>query len=123
MREAEITNVLKLYADIPYFPADFNTCENALKDAEFMQLEQLRRGVDFIVEHINAGESVLVMCGAGISRSSTFVLAYMLERGHDLREAYAALREKHPAAQPHPELWRSLIKHYHLNYTEDDLWK
>ena len=123
LREAEITNVLKLYEDIPYFPADFNTCENALKDGEFIQLEQLRRGVDFIVKHVNAGESVLIMCGAGISRSSTFVLAYMLERGHDLREASALLREKHPVAQPHPELLRSLIKHYHLHDSLDDLWK
>jgi len=121
LRQAGITNVLKLYEDIPYFPDDFNTLENAVEDGEFIPKEALKRGVDFVLEHVNAGRGVLVMCGAGISRSSTFVLASLVERGHDLRAAFELLREKHPAATPHPELWRSLIQHYDLSYGPQDV--
>lgn len=120
LRQAGITNVLKLFADIPYFPNDFNVLENALDDGEFVPLDAMKRGANFVVEHVDAGQRVLVMCGAGISRSSTFVLAYLLERGQDLRDAFVLLRKKHPVATPHPEMWRSLIAHYGLTYTVQD---
>lgn len=118
--EAGLTHVLKLYHGVPHFPDHFHTLENALEDGEFIPAETLRQGVDFVLEHINAGQPVLVMCGAGISRSASFVLAALVRRGYDLRDAYTLLRQKHPQATPHPELWRSLIEHYGLNYTVKD---
>lgn len=122
LREQKIMNLLKLYEDEPIPPADFNTLDNWLQDGEFIPLERMRRGVDFILKHVHQGEKVLVMCGAGISRSSTFVLAYMLEKGYDAREAYFLLRKNHAVAEPHPELWLSLITHYQLKYTIDEVW-
>jgi hypothetical protein len=116
-----ITNVLKLFDGTPYPPTGFNTFENAIEDGEPIPHDALERGVKFILERINAGECVLVMCGAGISRSSTFVLAYMLEKGHDLRDAFRLLRRSHPEAMPHPDLWESLCKYYRLEHTIDDL--
>ncbi|MBN2302899.1 MAG: dual specificity protein phosphatase family protein [Anaerolineae bacterium] len=120
LRQAEITNVLKLYRDIPHFPTDFNVLENAMDDGAFVPGELIKRGADFVVEQVDAGQRVLVMCGAGISRSSTFVLAYMVSRGHDLQEAFRLLRQKHPESTPHPQMWRSLIEHYQLSYTVKD---
>ena len=58
-------------------------------------------------QQVEAGRPVLVMCGAGISRSSTFVLAYLLERGYSLEDAWRLLSERHPAASPLPQMWRS----------------
>ena len=52
----------------------------------------LQRGVSFICEQVDAGKQVLVVCGAGISRSLTFVLAYLLERGYELRRLTIATR-------------------------------
>jgi predicted protein tyrosine phosphatase len=120
LREAKITNVLKLFADEPHFPADFNVCVNALADGEVIPPGVLKRGVDFVIGRVEAGERVLVMCGAGISRSATFVLAALLERGHDIREAFALLREQHYEATPHPAMWRSLIVEYELDLTLGD---
>lgn len=116
LRTAGVTTVLKLYEDIPYFPADFCTLENVLEDGEFISAAILKRGVQFILDHVDVGEPVLVVCGAGISRSSTFVLAYLLERGHKLPDAFRLLRECHPEAMPHPQMWLSLIAHYQLTY-------
>lgn len=116
LRQAGITHVLKLYEGIPSFPPDFNVCENPVDDGEFLALEPLQRGVTFVLEQVDAGRPVLVMCGAGISRSSTFVLATLVQRGYDLRDAFFLLREKHLEATPHPYLWLSLITHYSLPY-------
>lgn len=123
LREAEITRVLKLYDDIPFFPKDFTVFENVLEDGEPVPDGMLQRGADFVVEQVEAGHKVLVVCGAGISRSSTFVLAALLERGNDLRDAYTVLRENHPIAEPHPDMWKSLLAHYDVPYTFEDIWK
>jgi protein-tyrosine phosphatase len=121
LRAAGITNVLKLYEDIPYFPTDFVTFENPLNDGEPVAPEALRRGTDFILNCVLEEEAVLVMCVAGISRSATFVLSYLLRRGHDLRDAYRLLKAGRPQASPHPKLWLSLIAHYQLKYTLEDV--
>lgn len=120
LREVGITNVLKLFDDQPFFPDDFNVCTNVLADGEVIPPGVLRRGVDFVTKHVAAGKRVLVMCGAGISRSATFVLAAMLERGWEIRPAFILLREKHYEATPHPAMWRSLIVEYQLDLTISD---
>ena len=117
LRAAGITTVLKLFPDPPYFPEDFNVFENALDDGALIPPAILEHGVAFITEQVDAGARVLVMCGAGISRSATFVLAALYERGHDIREAFALLRDHHPEAAPHPALWKSLIAYYDLDIT------
>jgi protein-tyrosine phosphatase len=117
LRRAEITHVLKLYEDIPYFPADFHTLQLAIDDGEPIPRETLKRGAAFVVEQVTAGRKVLVMCGAGISRSSTYVLASLLELGYQLPEAFQLLREQHRSASPHPVLWRSLLDHYGQLYS------
>ena len=70
-------------------------------DAQSIPPSFLRRGVDFIAAEQAAGRGVLVMCAAGISRSPTFVLAYLVEKkGYDLREAFQRVRAARPIAAP-----------------------
>ncbi len=116
LQAAKITHVLKLYEGTPYFPSQFQTLENGLNDGEFIPMHVLRRGLDFLQEQVKAHNPVLVMCGAGISRSSAFILAYLLEKGYDLHDAYRLLRQAHPPAKPHYMVWISLISHYKLDY-------
>jgi dual specificity phosphatase 12 len=120
LRQAQITNILKLYESDPYFPQDFNVLENTLTDGERVPESILYSGVRFIHEQVDAGRPVLVMCGAGMSRSATFVLAYMLEKGHQLPDAFRLLRKAHPVAAPHFEMWLSLFEHYKLPYGLND---
>src|SRR5689334_22240833 len=116
LRSAGLTHVLKLYDSSPFWPTDFTVCDNALTDGELIPLDVLQRGVSFIQEHVSEDKTVLVQCGAGISRSSTFVLAYLLDRGYELPDAWKLLKEQHPPANPHPKMWESLIIHYGLSY-------
>lgn len=73
----------------------------------------LTQGVAFVRERKAAGLNVLVACGAGISRSTTFAVGVLHEEESlDLYDAYRDICEKHPHALPHPSLWQSLCKHY-----------
>lgn len=116
LRAEGFRHVLKLYEGEPYFLPYFTTFELPVKDAAYLPKNQLTRGVKFIRRHVDWGDPVLVMCKMGISRSSTFVLAYLLERGCDLQAAYSLLVSQHPLARPHSYLLQSLIEHYGLHY-------
>jgi len=54
------------------------------------------------------GEHVGLYCQAGISRTSTVAIAYLMVRGMPLAEATQAVRTARPQAMPAFELWRSL---------------
>lgn len=70
----------------------------------------------FIHHHLQQGHSVLSQCHAGISRSVTMVLAYLVEyQKLSLAQAYHLVSSKHPGAYPHPALIASLIEHYKLD--------
>merc|ERR1712094_27006 len=50
---------------------------------------------------LSAGDSVLVHCSSGISRSATVVTAYLISRGNmSLRSAYAVVRDARPCIGP-----------------------
>lgn len=117
LRAEKITNILKLYDGDPYWPADFNVHDIPLADGVFIEKATLKDGVDFIRERVEAEQKILVLCGLGISRSATFILAYLLEQGYDLHQAFRLLRTARPQAWPARELWSSLIAHYTTPYT------
>uniref|UniRef100_A0A8B9SQ84 Phosphatidylglycerophosphatase and protein-tyrosine phosphatase 1 n=1 Tax=Anas platyrhynchos TaxID=8839 RepID=A0A8B9SQ84_ANAPL len=59
-------------------------------------LEQLQRGVEFLLRHREQGNSVYVHCKAGRSRSATMVAAYLIQLHHwtpqEAIEAIAKIR-------------------------------
>lgn len=116
LRQAGLSHVLKLYEDSPHWPDGFVVCDNELPDGVLIPAPKLQKGVNFLQECAAANQPVLSVCGAGQSRSVTFVLAYMLEQGRALPDAWQHLKERHPDAQPNPYLWLSLIQQYHLPY-------
>lgn len=54
---------------------------------------------------------VLVHCFAGVSRSATVVLAYMMYKGASLAEALALLRSKRSVVSPNPSFMKQLIEY------------
>jgi protein-tyrosine phosphatase len=73
----------------------------------------LRQGVAFARAAQQQEQKVLIACGAGISRSATFVIATLKEVEHlSLLEAIRDVRQRHPSALPHPALWESLCRYY-----------
>lgn len=66
----------------------------------------------FIEKNLRDGHSVLVHCNAGISRSSTVIIAYLIRYQHmSLQKAMHLVRENRPVAQPNPG-FMSQLKNY-----------
>jgi predicted protein tyrosine phosphatase len=122
LAEAGVGSVLKLTAGDLSELDGLNVLDLSFPDAQSIPPGFLRRGVDFIAAEQAAGRGVLVMCAAGISRSPTFVLAYLVEKkGCDLREAFQRVRAARPIAAPHPVLWLSLLAFLGTPYSWADV--
>jgi protein-tyrosine phosphatase len=75
--------------------------------------EHIRQGVDFIRGHKAKDNRILVACGAGINRSSSFCAAALKEEeGLSLFEAFKEVKRMHPESMPHEPVWESLCKYY-----------
>jgi Dual specificity phosphatase, catalytic domain len=77
-------------------------------DLEPGQDELIARAAAHVAALAGAGTRVGVYCQAGISRTATVAIAYLLIGGATLDEATAAVRRARPQAMPALELRRSL---------------
>lgn len=69
------------------------------------------KAISFIDSAKKAKERVLVHCGAGVSRSATLCLAYLIqEHGMGASEAFAHVKERRSNVQPNPGFWRALTE-------------
>jgi hypothetical protein len=75
--------------------------------------KHIRMGVDFIRQHKQKGDRILVACGAGINRSSAFSAAALKEEEYlTLLEAFKEVKRHHPESIPHEPVWDSLCSYY-----------
>jgi hypothetical protein len=79
-----------------------------IMDLEPDQDETILGAASRLAELANAGATVGVYCQAGISRTSTVAIGYLMLGGKSLDEAARAVRQARPQAMPAVELWRSL---------------
>jgi hypothetical protein len=70
-----------------------------VEDGVPLPSDLLRSGVDFVLSEKQRGQSVLIACGAGMSRSAAFAVAALQEaEGLSLLEAVRTVGKHHPAA-------------------------
>ena len=103
------------------WPEDVDVFHLPFEDAERIPDGYLEQIVTFGQEELEAGRTIMVCCAAGISRSSTGVLAILHSDGMPLPDAYRLLHKQHEPAAPHPALMRSLFQHFDLPYDWADL--
>ena len=109
-----VTHVLTVaneLADVP-FPGRFDYLRIDLADEANAEIDQaIRVGVSFIKTHLSNPENVvLVHCYAGISRSSTVVIAYMMfEYGMSFANATEHVRRARHWIRPNPGFFRKLM--------------
>ncbi len=85
----------------------------AVEDGEPLPHEMLAKGVDFVKAKKAVGQTILVACGAGISRSASFAAAALKEiESLSLREAIHIIKQAHPNSLPRFHLWQSLCDYY-----------
>ena len=85
----------------------------AVDDGIPLSAEMLRKGLDFIKEQKEMDKTMLIACGAGISRSASFAIASLKElEAISLLVAYQEVKSYHRETLPHPALWQSLCEYY-----------
>lgn len=58
--------------------------------------DQLREGVAYIAQHIDAGGSIYIHCGVGVGRAPTLAAAYLVSTGQTPEQALATIRAVRP---------------------------
>lgn len=75
---------------------------------------------DKIEEARISGKSVLVHCNAGISRSPTLVVAYLMKhKMMTLSDAYSHVKSRRLFVQPKPGFWKQLMEFEHRLYQKN----
>lgn len=89
-----------------------------------LALHDLKRGIDFMLEHKDAGDHVMVACGAGISRSVTFAVgALAAAEGLTLVDSFSQIRKLHERAMPDELHWATLNRMFEESVDFWDLWQ
>ena len=105
-----------------HWPPDFSVLYLPIEDAAPVPDGVFAKVTDFMHQHLSGEEKVLVHCQMGISRSATMVLAYLIEyENMSLPEAFKLVRANRSIVWPHMALIRSLVEHYKLPYTPNQM--
>jgi hypothetical protein len=74
-----------------------------------MSLDEIYEEANWVIDHLQKNQSVLVHCAAGMNRSSTICCAVlMLLEGLSAKDALQRVREHHPWARPDSHHWLEL---------------
>jgi hypothetical protein len=79
-----------------------------IMDLEPGQENLILQAARHVADLARDGVTIGVYCQAGISRTSTVAIAYLMVRGQSLDAASRLVRAVRPQAMPALELWRSL---------------
>jgi hypothetical protein len=84
-----------------------------ISDAKLSNVGVFAKAAEVISNAVRNDENILVHCAAGVSRSCTAVIAYlMLHKGLGWEESLFEIRESRPCVNPHPLLQRTLIRDF-----------
>ena len=103
LKEAGITHIVNAAIQLPnFFPSDFDYLRLDLYDDEQQRLgSSLDKAYIFIKKAINKDKKVLIHCVAGISRSASVVIYYLMkEYEWDCQEAYDFVKKRRFQIQP-----------------------
>jgi predicted protein tyrosine phosphatase len=107
IRKHKITRIVKMFADSKDYPGGYHShpdvsyhVVNADDTPEYRMDKVAPDAVMFVDEGREKGENVLIHCHAGVSRSSTIAIAYLVACGMALKDALALAQKKRPCIQP-----------------------
>ena len=107
-----ITHILNVACFVPnHFPHEFTyMCVEGIYDqVDFNITPYLEPCVEFIHGGLEGGGCVLVHCNAGVSRSASMIVAYLMKwKGLSLEEALEVVREGRRMARPNNGFLRNL---------------
>ena len=118
LQRHHIKAILHLAEDVRQ--PDIETLYIPIEDGEPISAKHIETGINFVLRY--QPQHVLIACGAGISRSTSYTAAVLKEtEGLSLKDALADIRRKYPSALPHPMVWHSLCTFYGESFNIEDL--
>lgn len=99
-------------------PPDASLAHNAFHylhlptpDRQAPTMDQLKQGVEFIKQEVEANGKVYIHCLFGQGRGPTMVMAYLITNGMKVKEALAKIQAIRPFAAPSPEQMKRLKRY------------
>ncbi len=108
-----IVNLCGEYCDLHEIEEDagFEVFYLPIPDETAPPVEEMERGLEWLDEALYLGKKVLVHCKLGVGRTGTFVTAYLLRRGFNLKKAGKLLKKAKARANPtNFSQWKTLRK-------------
>jgi hypothetical protein len=107
-----ITHVLNCTPDAHPGLKELRVNQLNVHDGHEMAFGDIRFAIDCIETALHNGGRILVHCHAGISRSTSMVIAFFMHNGFSWDEALEIVRKGRPQAWPHPAIERSVKKFF-----------
>ncbi|KAL3976854.1 friend leukemia integration 1 transcription factor [Sarotherodon galilaeus] len=124
LAQHNITHILSIHdTAAPVLEGITYLCISAADHSKQNLIQYFRDSIMFIHESRLKGEGCLVHCMAGVSRSVTLVVAYIMTvTGHGWVESLAAVRSVRPCAGPNLGFLRQLEEFENTELTEYRAW-
>ncbi len=105
IREQGISGIVNLcgeFSDLHELEegAGFEVFYIPIPDETAPSMAEMEKGLEWLDEAIYLGKKVLIHCKHGVGRTGTFLTAYMLRRGFNLKKAEKLLRKARTRANP-----------------------
>ena len=107
-----IKNIINCAKTLPnYFPDNFIYTNVPIDDTWGQQIEQYFDNTYNVIDtSVNNNENILVHCHAGVSRSATIVIAYLMRKYNwDRDQALNFVRSKRSIVNPNNDFMKSLL--------------
>lgn len=123
LKENGINGVVQLFRPVDYNDPTLEALYLPVEEGYPLLKATIQQGIAFITERQSRGQTLLMSCGAGVSRSVTFgIIALVETEGLTLPQAFAEIRAHHPKAMPDEILWDSLCKYYNQPIDYWEMW-
>ncbi|KAM3137850.1 hypothetical protein pb186bvf_010093 [Paramecium bursaria] len=112
LKNLNITNVLSICTEeIMKFDKRINHLSIEIRDQLGSDISRIfEQSYTFIDNALSSGQNVLVHCAAGISRSATIVIAYIMKKNKIfLQKAFKRVKDARPYIRPNPHFIKQLL--------------
>lgn len=112
LKSNNITHILTAGIDLErYYPAYFDYLYFPIYDSPYTNISKyFCTAIQFIIESQKKGKNILIHCAAGISRSTSFVIAYLIiVKKMTYTQAYLYVKNKRNIINPNEGFQKQLI--------------